>query len=337
MKKLLVVFLFLIGIAGLFVYYLLFIPNVKREGIITIEKEIQIDSLASELRPYLKSGRTFLITAKIKRFHSARPGKFLIKKDLSNNDLINLLRSGQQVEINVTFNNIRSLGDLAGKISKKIIADSVSLLRAFSDRDFLEKNGFTQETALLMYIPNTYRFYYTTDAKGFRSRMLKEYKKFWNPDRMKAAKELGLSPVEVGILASIVKKESVKSSEKPTIAGVYLNRLRKGMKLEADPTAVFAYKLVTGDTTTIRRVLNKHISIDNPYNTYQYAGLPPGPIAMPDPEDIDAVLHAEEHDYLFFSADPKRPGYHLFSKTFSEHLKKAQAYRSHLNKRRVFK
>jgi len=340
MRKMKKFFVFLI--IGIFVtvgviYYAAFTPNVVSDATVTLEPGSDMETLVRILRPRLRHARTFSLTAKLKKFNRPRPGKYKIRQGMTNNDLVNLFRSGKQTEINLTFNNASSPEILAGKVSRYIIADSISLLHAITDKKFLREHGFTPQTAILMYIPNTYRFYYTTDAVKFRNRMWKEYRKFWNEERRKAAARLGLTPQEVGILASIVKKESVISSEKPLIAGVYLNRLKKGMKLEADPTAVYAYKLITGDTTTVRRVLNKHIGVDNPYNTYKYAGLPPGPIAMPDIEDLEAVLHPARHQYLYFSADPARPGYHVFAKTYSEHLRNARAYRRYLNRRGIKK
>ncbi len=338
LKKTIVILFFLLAIAILSGYYIIFVPNVTSgEAVITVEPGTDFQGLVKKIKPHVKSVKTFEITAKLKRFKKPKPGKYLIVKGMNNNELVNLFRSGKQLEIDVTFNNVDSLAELAGKISRYITADSSELIKAFTDKKFLKKHGFNEQTALLMYIPNTYRFFYTTDAEQFRDRMLREYKKFWNDRRRAQAKKIGLTPVEVGILASIVKKESVKRSEKPIIAGVYLNRLKKGMKLEADPTSVYAYKLATGDTTTVRRVLNKHIQIDNPYNTYMYPGLPPGPITMPDIEDIEAVLQPRPHDYLFFSADPKRPGYHLFARNYSEHMRNANAYRRYLNNQKIMR
>jgi len=337
LKKLLALLILLMLAGAAALYYTAFSPNMLRDATITVEPGDDYAKLRQKLAPYLKHSSTLDLTAQLKKFRTPKPGKYFLPAGLSNNDVINILRSGRQTEINVTFNQAHSLEQLAGKISRYITADSTELLQAFTDTDFLKKHGFTRETALLMYIPNTYRFYYTTSAEEFRDRMWKEYQRFWNDDRRAAAEKIGLSPVEVGILASIVQKETVIPSEKPMIAGVYLNRLKKGMKLEADPTAVYAYQLVTGDTSVIRRVLNKHISVDNPYNTYMYPGLPPGPIAMPDIQDLEAVLHPAEHSYYYFSADPKRPGYHLFASTYSEHLRNARAYREYLNRKGIKK
>ncbi len=323
--------------AALFLYYVAFTSNVLRTTEMIVEPGTGIDKLADQLAPVLKHKKTFLLTAKLKRFKRPMPGKYHISANSTNNDLINLLRSGRQTQVELIFNNIPSLSELAGKVSRVIAPDSLAILTVMKDENFLKAKGFTIETALLMYIPNTYKFYYFTSPEIFRERMWKEYRRFWNKTRSAKAKRLNLSPVEVGILASIVQKETNIPAEKPVIAGVYLNRLRRGMKLQADPTVVFAYRKATGDTTVIRRVLNKHLAIDNPYNTYMYSGLPPGPITMPDISTIDAVLNAEQHDYLYFVADPANPGHHLFAKTLSEHQRNAARYRSLLNRRKIMK
>jgi UPF0755 protein len=335
LKKIIALTLFLlVAITGT-VYYAVFTPNVTAKQEILLKQSTPADKLARKLAPYLKHSKTFILTARLKKMKTVKPGKYVIYKNMSNNDLVNMFRSGRQAEIKLTFNNIHSLHQLAETVSQYIQATPEELYASFTDSAFLRKNGFTKQTALLMYLPDTYRFYYTTTAEQFRNRMLKEYNRYWNEKRRTLAARKGLTPVEVGILASIVKKETNISREKPLIAGVYLNRLRKGMKLQADPTVVYAYRLTTGDTSIIRRVLNKHLSIDNPYNTYMYAGLPPGPIDMPDKEDLEAVLHAAQHNYLYFVADPSRPGHHLFSSNLAEHNRKARKYRHYLNQNRI--
>jgi UPF0755 protein len=276
------------------------------------------------------------LASKIKRFKKPLPGRYEIKTMMNNHSLINQFRIGKKVAVNVTFNNQNSLADLAGAISKQIEPDSLELLQAITDFDFLRTHGFNKDNALLMYIPNTYTLYYNTSVESFRDKMYREYQKFWNDKRIAKAKKIGLTPIEVGILASIIQKESTKKSELPRIAGVYLNRLKKGMLLQADPTVVFAYKQQTDDDSIIRRVLNKHKAIDSPYNTYKYKGLPPGPICMPDIQSINAVLNPEKHDYLYFVADFQKPGFHLFSKTFTQHNQKASNYHKSLNQQGVF-
>ncbi|NPA42777.1 MAG: endolytic transglycosylase MltG [Chlorobi bacterium] len=322
-------------VGGGVMYVLFFAPNVKTESaLITVPPGTSAEETVSLLSPHLVRPATYARAVRIKKF-SPEPGKYRIRRGMSNNQIINMLRAGWQTEITLTFNNISSLEELAGKVASRIIADSTELIRAFRDPAFLDSTGFTRENALLMYLPNTYRLYYTTTADEFRQRMWKEYNRYWNKERREAARRLGLTPVEAGILASIVKKETLRPEEKPVIAGVYLNRLKRGMKLEADPTAVYAYKRATGDTSVIRRVLHKHIEIDDPYNTYRYYGLPPGPVSMPDLSDIEAVLHPARHDYLYFVADPARPGYHLFASTYAQHLRNARRYRRYLDTRGI--
>ena len=318
---------------------IMFIPNVKlnKEKVyIDIPKGIEMDSLSGILKPYIKSCATFKLAAKIKRFKHPIPGRYEIKEAMNNNSLINLLRIGKRAEINLTFNNQNSIPALAGAVSRQIAPDSVELLKVMTDKDWINNHQFTTNNILLMFIPNTYRMYYNTTAEQFREKMWQEYHKFWNDKRKAKAKKMGLTPMQVGILASIIQKESTKRSELPRIAGVYLNRLKKGMPLQADPTVVYAYKQKYGQDLVIRRVLDKHKTVNSPYNTYKYAGLPPGPISMPDIQSIEAVLNPENHKYLYFVADFNKPGYHLFSKSLSEHNRRANRYHDSLNKQGIY-
>jgi peptidoglycan lytic transglycosylase G len=260
------------------------------------------------------------------------PGKYIIKNGLSNNQLVNLFRSGSEVEVKVVFNNIRTRELLAGRIAEQLELDSLSLLDLLYDETYIESLGFSSETIISLFIPNTYRFFWDTDAKGFVNRMKNEYDRFWNKNRLKKAEKVGLTPVEVMILASIVEEETKKNDEKERLAGVYLNRLRKGWRLQADPTVIFAL----GDFS-VNRVLLKHLEIDSPYNTYKYKGLPPGPINIPSISSIDAVLNAEKHSYLYFCAKEDFSGYHYFSKTLKQHNVYADKYKRALNKRRIYR
>jgi UPF0755 protein len=228
------------------------------------------------------------------------------------------------------------LEDVLGYVSQFIEADSLDLLRSFNERDFLFQTRLNSYNVLSLVIPNTYEFYWNTSAAQFRSRMLKEHGAFWNDKRLASAHDKKLSPAEVYTLASIVAKESVKPEESRTIAGDYHNRLKLKMKLQADPTVIYALKeRYQSFDTVIRRVLYKDLRIESPYNTYQISGLPVGPITMPEISYIDAVLEAEKHDYLFFVADSTRIGYHDFSKNLSEHKAKAKAYSAWLNSRQI--
>lgn len=261
-----------------------------------------------------------------------KPGKYVIEDDISYNGLINLLRSGQQTPVNVTFNNIRTLYELAGRIGKQISADSSRLADFFSIPANYEKDGFTKETLISVFIPNTYQMYWNTGPEGFYKRMLREYNIFWNEERVEKAAGKKLTRVEVSTLASIIDEEVRYADEMPRIAGVYLNRLRRGMPLQADPTIKFAM-----NNPSISRVLKAYLDIDSPYNTYRYRGLPPGPICCPSVEAIDAVLNAEKHDYLYFAARSDFSGYHDFARTLSEHNRYAAEYQRELNKRRIFR
>lgn len=327
-------------LAGFFVLNsILFIPNVKLQKdkiYIDVPEKIDVDSLTKILSPYIKSQATFKLASKIKRFTKPHPGRYAIKNMMNNNNLINLLRIGQKLEVKVTFNNKNSIPELAGAVSHLIAPDSLALLKAMSDRNFIKEKGFTPDNVLLMYIPNTYRLYYNTTPEQFRAKMWRAYGQFWNAKRRSKAQKIGLTPIEVGILASIIQKESTKASELPRIAGVYLNRLKKGMLLQADPTVVYAYRQQYGKDLVIKRVLNKHKAVDSPYNTYKYAGLPPGPICMPDIQSIKAVLNPEKHQYYYFVADFNKPGYHLFSKTLSEHNLRAGQYHNQLNRQGIY-
>jgi UPF0755 protein len=338
--KIIIGILIITAISGLFILYqIFFAPNVslsKEQVQIDIPEHIDLDSLSRILKPYLKNNQTFYWTARVKKFKTPKPGRYQIQNKMSNNELINMLRIGKRVEVNVTFNNQNSLQELAGAIAKQIAPDSITLLRVMQDSNFIKQNGFTPDNILLMYIPNTYRMYYNTSANQFRKKMLREYRKFWNKKRTDLAKKQHLTPIKAGILASIIQKESTQEEELPKIAGVYLNRLQKNMLLQADPTVVFAYQQQHGKDLIIKRVLNKHKAVDSPYNTYKHAGLPPGPICMPDIRSIQAVLQPEKHHYYYFVADVNKPGYHIFSKTLNEHNRHANTYRNNLNKQKIF-
>ena len=254
---------------------------------------------------------------------------------MSNNEIINTLRSTNE-PVWVTFNNQERLEDLAGRVATQIEADSVALLKMMKDSAFLEQNDFNGRNALGMYIPNKYQFYWNTSAEDFRKRMKTEYDRFWTSQRLQKAEEIDLTPHEVMVVASIVQKETAKVDERRKVAGVYMNRINKGWKLEADPTVIYALKdQLQNFDTIIRRVLYKDLTIDSPYNTYKYAQLPPGPITMPDISSIDAVLNYEKHDYFYFVADVQNFGYHKFAKTLAQHNANKREYVRWINEQRI--
>lgn len=258
-------------------------------------------------------------------------GRFLIKKGWNNREIIGLLRSGNQKPVTVTFNNVRSMDQLAGLITKDLEVDSASLAQYFSQSDLIDKLGYTKESFMSAFIPNTYSLFWNVTPENIVTRMVKEQKIFWNQKGRKAkADKLEMTESEIYTLASIVEKESQHGPERPVIAGLYLNRLKGGIALQADPTVVYA----NGDFG-LRRVLNKHLTFDSPYNTYKYSGLPPGPIYMPSIQSIDAVLDYEKHDYLFMCAKPGYGTKHAFAKTLRGHNKNANEYRAWLNKQGI--
>jgi len=331
-------------VAATFAYYIynvMLSPNTKftnDEAYIYVATNADYNDVRNQLEPLLKDMDAFDALASRKKYTTnLKAGKFAIKSGMSNNDIINSIRSNN-LPIKVSFNNQETLEKLAGRIADQIEADSLSLITAMNDIAFFQKSGFSKQTALGMYIPNSYECFWNTSAEQFRERMLKEYNRFWNDNRMAKAKTIGLSSDEVMAMASIVHEESKQAGEQPRIAGVYMNRIRIGMPLQADPTLKFAaYQLPEYQNTIIKRVLNKHKEIDSPYNTYKNAGLPPGLIAMPDISAINAVLNYEKHKYLYFAADAKKLGYHKFAKTLAQHNVNARAYQRYLSSQGINK
>ncbi len=266
-----------------------------------------------------------------KQFYEPKPGRYQLKEGMSNNDLINLFRSGMQSPVQLTFNTVRTKEDLARIVAQQIEADSLNLIQLLNDPQVAGKYGFNNQTFMTLFLPNTYEFYWNTNAEQFLQRMALEFKKYWTDERKMKANSIGLSQSEVSILASIVQAEQeIHVSEQAKVAGLYLNRLRRGMRLQSDPTLVFAI----GDFS-IRRVLNNHKQINSPYNTYLNSGLPPGPINLPSLSAINAVLNAEKHSYLYMCAKSDFSGYHDFSKSLRQHEHFARAYRRELNKKGI--
>lgn len=331
------------GIAGLFMLaygVVLYDRFLKPNTVPVQEKNRLIIPTGSDFSDVVRLLQAGGYIRDVKSFESAarqmnypkrvKPGRYKVQSGMSNRELIALLRSGKQEPVSVVVRNFRSVNHLAGAVSRKIEADSASIVFLLQDRFFLEESGVKPEEVLGVFIPNTYEFYWNTSAEEFFKRMSRESKKFWTESRRKKASVQGLTEMQAVILASIVEKETNKNDEKPRIAGVYLNRLRQGWKLEADPTLVYA----VGDFT-IRRVLDIHKEVDSPYNTYLYTGLPPGPICIPSISSIDAVLNAEQHDYMFFCARADFSGYHAFARTYQQHLVNARLFHKEMNRRGI--
>jgi len=343
LKKILltVVLLGLVGMAGFsyYVYQNIFTPNTgfnNPQAHVFIPTGATFKMVQEELSPLLKDLNTFVTVAQRKGYSSnIKAGHFIIKKGSNNNEIINSIRSGN-IPVTIKFNNQERLEDLAGHLAKQIELDSASLLDAMLDVDFLKASGFTQDTALGMYIANSYEVYWNTSPKAFCQKMLREYNAFWNTSRVAKAKAISLSKDQVMALAAIVQKETAMIQERPMVAGLYLNRLKKGMLLQADPTVIFAKKKTENNfKQVIKRVLFKDLKIASPYNTYRYSGVPPGPITMPDVSAIDGVLNYKKHGFYFMVADVENFGYHKFAKTLSAHNRNKKQYVNWINKQGV--
>jgi UPF0755 protein len=330
----------LLAAAGVFlvftivVYSKYFTNNTKgvaKEIYVEIPTGSDFNKVLQLVSPYVENVDNFKFIAGVRSYdENVKPGRFLLKEGMSSFGLVSALR--RNVPVNLAFNNQERLENLCVRISSQIEPDTTKLLSVFRDSSFLNQNGFTKENVIAMFIPNSYEFYWNVSAEKFRDKMLKEYKKFWTLERLIKAKKLGLSPVEVMTLASIVHKETVKKDERPKVARVYLNRLAQGMPLQADPTIIYAVKLRSNNfDQIIKRVLYADLSIRSPYNTYVNTGLPPGPIAMPDITAIDAVLSPDTNNYIYFCASVERFGYHEFAATYEEHQVNAKKYANWLN------
>ncbi len=340
MKKFLLVVLLLVLLAGVYVAWqawrTVFGPaNGTGEQVVLVPRGADLDRVVDTLLAHGVIGdeRSFRWVAERKNYGArVRPGRYVVPAGMSMNDLVNKLRSGEQDPVRITFTNIRNLPQLAGSLAKYIEADSTALLEAIMDPATAQRLGFNQATIISLFLPNTYEVWWTVAPDELIDRFAKEYKRFWSPERMAAAKGLGLDQSEVSTLASIVQAETGKASDAPKIASVYLNRLRIGMPLQADPTLKYALGL-----DSLNRVLHADKRVDSPYNTYTHKGLPPGPINLPEPRFIDAVLNPATTDYLYFCAREDLSGYSNFSTTYQQHMVNARRYQQALNKRGIYR
>lgn len=289
------------------------------------------DSL--EKHGVLKNTRSFEWVAGLMEYPQlVKAGRYRLQDGMHNRALVSKLRSGNQDAVNLTFNNIRKKEHFAAFLGRELEPDSLDFIELMNDSAFVGELGFSTETIYTMFIPNTYQVFWNSSPKDFFQRMHRDYEKFWTASRRAKADSIGLTPQEVSILASIVDQETSKKDEMPTIAGVYMNRLKSGRRLEADPTVIFAL-----DDFSIRRVLYKHLQTPSPYNTYVVTGLPPGPITMPSEAAIRAVLDYEDHNYIYFCAKADFSGYHAFAETHSQHLQNARAVQRALNERNILR
>jgi len=333
-------FIFILtGIKIASVYHRVYSPNIqtpeKKEYYLYIPTGSTYEDVITLLnsRNMIENQSTFDWAARKKKYpDNIHPGKYRVRYNMSNNELINMLRSGLQEPVNVVINIARMPEDLADRIADQIEPDKESLMKLFNDEVYLKQYGFDKQTIMGMFLPNTYEIWWNISADGFFKRMYKEYDRFWNREREGRARDLNFTPNEVITLASIVVNETNKEDEYRKIAGVYINRINHGIRLQADPTIKFAL----GDFER-QRILKTDTYIDSPYNTYLHDGLPPGPIALPSVKAIDAVLKYEKHDYLYFCAKEDFSGYHNFARTLDQHNKNARLYQKALNRRNILK
>jgi len=332
-KKIIWITLAVLLIAGLIVAWIAYgkifrsntNPSIQKEIVLYLPSNGTIQNLYDTLQKknILKDFSSFKMLAEYKGLDEKyKPGRYIITAGMSNNSMVNMFLSGRQSPIRITFNNVRLREDLAKKLGPKLECGEQALLDVLNDEALAKTYGLNKDNFMVIFIPNTYEVFWTVQPREFVDRMYGEWKKFWTEDRLNKAKEIGLSPAEITVLASIVKGETNKADEMDEVAGVYINRLKKGWKLEADPTVVFGI----GDFT-ITRVTKKHLEFDSPYNTYMYEGLPPGPINLPDVTVLDKVLNYTHHNYMFFCAREDLSGYHNFAVTNSQHEANAAKYR----------
>ncbi|ARV07922.1 aminodeoxychorismate lyase [Polaribacter sp. SA4-10] len=316
-------------------YQKVFGTTITKDAVLYVKSTDSLLDIKNNITDYSKHLNTFLLVAAKKNFSNPKAGRYILKEGMSNNDLVNLLRSGNQTPVKLSFNNQDTLEKLAGRIAAQLETDSISLLNTFKDKAFLSKNNLTEKSVLQIFIPNSYEFYWTTSPEKFRNKILREYNRFWNESRLQKAKDLNLSKDEVITLASIVQKETAQKSERPIVAGLYLNRLKNGWPLQADPTIIYCIKEKKGQGYAVKRVLTADLEIKSPYNTYKNKGLPPTLIAMPDISAIDGVLNAQQHNYYYMCANVEKLGYHAFASSLSQHNRNAAKYHNWLNKQGV--
>lgn len=306
--------------------------NFSEDYVLYVYPDMSADAVKDSLvsgAGVLRPGSIDRVFKKMEVAGNMKPGRYVVSPSHTSIYVARMLVFGWQTPQNLTLSGtIRSKGVLAKKISNQMMVDSASVHAALNDDVFLSGYGFSSEDVFGLILPDTYQMYWTASVKEIFDRFKKEYDAFWTPERLSKAEALRLTRKQVSVVASIVSGETLKDFEYPKIAGVYLNRYRKGMKLQADPTVCFCYDY------KLDRVLKKHLSIDSPYNTYKYAGLPPAPINVPPKACVDAVLNPDRHGYIYFCASPAFDGTHRFAVSYSEHMKNARAFQRELTARK---
>ncbi len=317
-----------------FAAYVLFADNQPRDEVVNVIVQPQetMGQLQQGIRDeqVVRNPKTFEWTCRLMRFNTPKTGKYKLPAHANNVQMVRMLRRGQHYPVSFTFNNVRTIDQFVKKVSDKFYFEPEELSTLLQDTTFLGQYGLTAQTLPAVFLPNSYQIYYDITAQDFFERMYKEYQRFWTKERLALADSIGLTPVEVSTLASIVEEENRRPAEKAIIAGLYMNRLHKDMLLQSDPTVKFAL----GDFTR-QRILNADLQVDSPYNTYKYRGLPPGPIRIPEASTLDSVLHYRHHDYLYMCAKEDFSGYHNFTASSAVHAQNAARYRAALNKRNI--
>ena len=333
------ILLLLVLIIVLFVgtgYYCFYAPQFypKNTVSIYIDRDDTVDSVFTKVKshglPRCFAGFKWMAALYDYDKH-VHTGHYSISPEENVYTVFSRFNTGQQEPVNLTIPSVRTLDRLAGSVSRQLMIDSVEIVQLLGDTTFQHRMGYNQNTMACLFIPNTYQVYWNMSVERFFERVQAEHNRFWNDERKNKAKTMGMTLEEVCTLASIVEEETNNNAEKPMVAGLYMNRLHRRIPLQADPTIKFALQ-----EFGLRRILNAHLKVDSPYNTYRHIGLPPGPIRIPTPVGIDAVLNYVHHNYIYMCAKEDFSGTHNFSSTYSEHLKNARKYRAALNKRKIF-
>jgi UPF0755 protein len=329
-----IIFVISIGLTGFNYYLKYFSPNVTgKQTYLYIHTGAKFSDVYNTIREggIVKDTNSFYWSAKQMNYiNRVKPGRYHLHAGAGNRQLINMLASGSQEPVTLAFHNLRLKEQFAGYVAKKIEPDSAAIIHLLDSAGFVEKYGFTTDDVYTVFLPDSYQLYWNTSPEKFFKRMYTNYQKFWNPGRKQKAAAINLNPIQVSILASIVDAEALHDDEMPTIAGLYLNRLTKGMKLASDPTVIYAE-----NDFTIKRVLTKYLSINSPYNTYLHTGLPPGPIMMPSVNAVNSVLNYKKNDYIYMCAKADFSGYHAFATNEADHLVNARKFHEALNNRNI--
>lgn len=309
------------------------VSSTNEPVLIYLDQDDNFDSLSVKIKATGKAemNRGMRLAAQLLQYEDrVRPGCYDVGSGQCAWNVIRRLRAGDQIPIRLTIPQTWTKEQLAARLSRQLMADSASLASLFNDPEALKAYETRPEMLVSLFVPDTYEVYWTITPEALLKRMAKEHNAYWTAERKALAEQQGLTPDEVAVLASIVDKETTNVDEMPMVAGMYLNRLRTNMLLQADPTVKFAL-----GNFALRRIYNSHLACDNPYNTYKYVGLPPGPICVPSPQAINAVLHPAQHNYLYMCAKEDFSNAHNFAVTYAEHLANARRYQQALNQRNI--